>query len=228
METISDNWRESTFDLQSDLCDGLFLSVISVENWKTARLAKTFAPSRLRIANIEIRPVKHGRNRRGRFRVDLAEHLHRHFGARLFAGRQLTFAEIQSPRRGHVGSWFAGRKMAHDDPVVRADRRGAVRTPRTGLVEGAGAPHVLAGAMFLGVVNGHGMISSPTCRVFSFNQPHQLPFDGLTILRSILCKVLDVSPLILQTESCESLLDRVVLGIHHGSCGPLGKSRPTA
>ena len=49
---------------------------------------------------------------------------------------------------------------------MRANRRGAVRTARSGLVEGTGAPHVRAGAVFFGVVNSHGMIPSPAGRMF--------------------------------------------------------------
>ena len=48
---------------------------------------------------------------------------------------------------------------------------------------------------------GHGMIPSPTCRVFSFDQPHQLPLDGLAVPRSVLREVFDISPLNLQTKS---------------------------
>ena len=82
--------------------------------------------------------------------------------------------------------------------------------------------------MFFGVVNGHGMIPSPSRRMFLFNQPHQLPLDGLAVPRSVFRKVFDVSPLVLQTESGEDLGDRMLLGTQHGSGGPLGEPCPTA
>jgi len=96
------------------------------------------------------------------------------------------------------------------------------------LVERAGSPHVRAGSMLCCVVNGPGMIPSPSHGMPLFDQPHQLSCDGLAVPRSVLRKTRDVSPLFLQAETGEDLRDRMFHRTEHGARDPLGKPRPPA
>src|SRR5947207_1874171 len=68
-----------------------------------------------------------------------------------------------APTRRHFGRWQGGpgQQGAEDNPVVGADRGGAVGAAGGVLVEGAGAPDRLAGAMHLGVVAGPDVVAVP-------------------------------------------------------------------
>ena len=145
-----------------------------------------------------------------------------------FSHRQLTFAKVQARRHGQVRPRLAGRQFAHHHPIVRSDGGGAVGTACPRLVKGARSPHVRAGAMFLGVVDGHGMIAFPTAPdalVRRAASTAARPPDGPTrhTPRSVPRFATGF-----QSQPRQNLSDGVLLGTEHGSRNPLGKSCPTA
>ena len=75
----------------------------------------------------------------------------------------MRLAEVQPGGDGQEvgGLTLAGHERPEDDPVVGADGAGAVGAACGVLVEGAGAPDVLAVAVDLGVVAGPDGVAVP-------------------------------------------------------------------
>src|SRR5512143_894989 len=78
-------------------------------------------------------------------------------------GGQLRPSEVEPPgeRQEPGGPVAAVQECPEDHPVVRPDGRGPIGASGGVLVEGAGAPDVLAAAVDLGVIDGTDAVAMP-------------------------------------------------------------------
>ena len=88
---------------------------------------------------------------------------------------QLRLAEVEPPGDGQEPGGPAGvlEQRPQGDPVVGPDGGGPVGAAGGVLVEGAGAPDVLAAAVDLGVVDGRDVVAVPDSPGGLLDQPGQ-------------------------------------------------------
>ena len=138
---------------------------------------------------------------------------------------QLGLAEVEPPGDRQEPGRSVGvlQQGPQDDPVMGTDGGGPVRAPGGVLVEGAGAPDVLAGAMDLGVIDGRGPVAVPDPPGGLVDEPTQSgkssgPPDA------VLGEGLEGFPVGDPLDGDDRLGDGVLLGVD-GQCGdPLGEA----
>src|SRR5262249_19463573 len=140
---------------------------------------------------------------------------------------QLGGAEVETAGGGQVPGRLLGdqQQRPEGDPVVGAHRGGAVGAAGRVLVEGAGAPDVLAGAMDLGVVGGPDVVAVPAAARDVFEEPCRGGLQEVGAPGAVLDEGFQGLPVAGSVEGDQGLGDGVLLDVEGQPGDPRGEAR---
>jgi hypothetical protein len=120
----------------------------------------------------------------------------------------------------------AGQQIPHLNSVVRPDRLGPIGAAGARFMKRAGAPHQLAGAGQIGIIDGDGVMLAPPGWLLLLEQPECLSFHGFAIPGAIFRDMLQDPPAGLQAEGAQNLGNGVFLPAQHHACDLLHEAHP--
>src|ERR671914_162737 len=120
----------------------------------------------------------------------------------------------------------ARQQIAHDDPVVSANRFSSIGTARARFMKGAGAPDLLTRAVQFGVIHGDRMVATPASRAFLLDQPLRVPRDRFPLPGTMLGKMLKHAPARFQAQGRQNLRNGMLFPAQHHARYPLDKAYP--
>ena len=133
---------------------------------------------------------------------------------------QLRLAEVEPPgdRQRPGGLAVVLQQCPECDPVMGPDGGGPVGAAGGVLVEGAGAPDVLARAMDLGVIDGRDPVAMPDPPGFLVDELRQCAGEGFGLPGGVLGEGLQGLPVVETLDGDDGLGDGVLLDVE-GQCG---------
>src|SRR5262249_49237295 len=139
---------------------------------------------------------------------------------------QLRLAEVQPPCDGQEEGGLAllGPQCPGEDPVVGADGAGAVGAAGGILVEGAGAPDGLAGAVDVGIVAGPDVVAVAGAVGQVVDVACQAPLEEPQIPGAVLGEGLQGLPVGHPVQADEGLGDGVLFDVASQAGDPLDKA----